>query len=137
MQIKDLIVDNQISAKTLFLDKNYVLSAENKTIKINIPETNENYQLIHNGNWNDLMPVASAETSGLMDISDKKKLDNISTFLNQTDKHELTNQEKLNLFLEAFSVDKYPEEIEGFNYVPYFDKKKMKFSWKPIYNPEA
>lgn len=47
------------------------------------------------------------------------------------EKKVLSLQEKIALFVEAFEVDEQPDDIEGFEYKPYFDKSKNRFSWKP------
>lgn len=137
MQIKNLIVDNQISAKTIFLNNNYNLSTNNDTLLLTNIQKNKSHQFIHDNNWKDLIPLASTKQLGLMNSLDKEKLDIISAFFDTTDKHQISNLQKLILFIDAIKVDKYPEEIKGFEYIPYFDKKNMKFSWKPIYKPEA
>ena len=48
----------------------------------------------------------------------------------ENEKKELTLNEKIALFVESLSVDEEPENKEGFEYKPYFDKDNLRFSWK-------
>lgn len=46
---------------------------------------------------------------------------------------KLTKEQKLELFLNVFDEDEQPDPIDGFEFIPYFDRKNMKFSWKAQY----
>ena len=48
------------------------------------------------------------------------------------EKRKLTLQEKIELLVEAFEVDDQPDYKKGFESKPYFDKDRMKFSWKQV-----
>ena len=48
----------------------------------------------------------------------------------ENEKKELTLNEKIALFVESLSVDEEPENKEGYEYKPYFDKDNLRFSWK-------
>lgn len=46
---------------------------------------------------------------------------------------QLTKEQKLQLLLDSFEIDEQPDPIDGFEFIPYFDRKNMKFSWKAQY----